>query len=160
MRPKNKMAKPKRGPSAYNTPYDEFPDDLSLLPPYSWIFLLEIMLLMLGGAILTSMIADNYFPSFHALGFIGIVFASFCISTPNFMIAYGYNKGVIPIQLLSLLYIVGAIPHFFFEYPLFSLIPMVSGILVFWITTTTKFKILVYDRKKMGIWRREQLEKK
>lgn len=44
------MSKTKeRGPSAYNTAYDEFPEDLGFFPPYMFLWLLQIMLMLMGG---------------------------------------------------------------------------------------------------------------
>jgi len=113
----------------------------------------------MGGGVLVSMSTANFFRQEPMLSIVGILAITFCITTPNFMIAYGNGKGVAPLQLLCIFYVVAAISNFFFEHTFLALFPFTCGILAFWITTTTKFKILVYDRKKMGIWRREQLEK-
>ncbi len=152
--------KKERGPSAYNTPYDELPEYFAVFSPYTWLWLIEIMLMLIGGTILVSLISDNFLPSMSpAFGFIMVVFGSLCISIPNFMLAYGYNQGVLILQLLCLIYIVGAVPHFFFDYPLFSLLPLFCGIFVLWIINTEKFKVFVFHRVKMGEWKRDQLEK-
>ena len=149
----------KRGPSDYNTAYDEFPDDLSIFPPYMSLCLLEIMLMLAGGAGLTILTHTNFFPSIPMLVVISGLFITFYISTANFMIAYGYAKWVVPLQVLCVIYIIGAIPHFFYEHPLLALIPFMAGALSLWITMSDQFRLLLYDRIKAGEWRRDQLEK-
>ncbi len=150
----------KRGPSAYNTPYDELPEYFAIFSPYTWLWLVEIMLMMLGGSLLVGMIADNFFPFAPIeLEFLGLVLFSLAISTPNFMLAYGYSRGIIFLQLLAAIYVVASIPNFFFDYAWLALFPFICGSLVFWITTTEKFRVFVLHRMKMGEWKREQLEK-
>ncbi len=148
-----------RGPSAYNTPYDELPEYFAVFSPYTWLWLVEILLMMIGGGVLVSITAANFFPSVPVAGVIGVVMATICFSIPNAMLNYGYNRGVFLLQVLCAFYIVSAIPNFFFDYGWLALFPFIFGFLVFWITATEKFRVFVLHRVKMGEWRRDQLEK-
>ena len=151
--------KQKRGPSAYNTAYDEFPDDLSIFPPYMSLWIVQIMLMLAGGAILIVLTFHNFISFSPVPVVVTGVFISLYISTANFMIIYGYATWIIPLQVLSVIYTVAAIPHFFYEHPLLALIPFTAGALSMWITMSDQFRLLLYDRVKAGEWRRDQLEK-
>jgi hypothetical protein len=153
------MAKPKRGPSAYNTPYDELPEYFAIFSPYTWLWLLEILLLLLGGAILLVIITTAYLPFSPKIYFLGVVIGGGSVSILNALLAYGYDKSVLFIQLLCLTYIMISLPNLFLIQPFMSLFPIFSAALVLWITTTQKFRVFVLHRVKMGAWRREQLEK-
>jgi hypothetical protein len=149
-----------RGPSAYNTPYDEFPDDLSFFPPHMFLWISQIMLTILGGAVLISMVANNFLPKeIYWGGFAGGNLLAIYITACNARIAYGYVKWVTPIQVLCVLYIVAAIPNFFYEHALMALIPIVAAATALWITVSDKGALFLYHRVRLGEWRRDQLEK-
>ena len=148
-----------RGPSAYNTALDELPEYFALFSPWMWVWLLEIMLMLVGGGALTTIVAFFYFPSNPEFYFFGIFAGTILISIPNFMLVQGKEKGIFFLKILCLIYIIAATPNFFLEAPLISFIPIASGVLAYWITTTEKFRAFVLHRKKMTAWSREQLEK-
>ncbi len=145
----------------YNIPYNEgqLPQYFAILSSYVWIIIVEILLMILGGALLLSIFTTNYFISSIEAYLLGLVTVVFCISTPNFMLASGYSRGVLFLQLLCVVYIVASALHFLADTSLISLFPFLCGALSLWITTTIKFKVFVIHRIKIGEWRREQSNK-
>lgn len=105
------------------------------------------------------MLARNFSPTIPWASLAGGVFLAMYISTANFMIAYARIKWVIPLQALCIFYIIAAIPHFFYEYPIVAFIPIVAGAISLWITMSDQFRLFLYHRVKLGEWRRDQLEK-
>jgi len=160
MKNKTNMSSVKeRGPSAYNTAYDELPEYFSIFPPHMWLFLVEIVLMMLGGAMLvatTVMVYFSFTPEFYF--FVLILFTGFMV-VPNFMIVYGHAKGILYLRYLCVFYFVYSLVSVFLDFSYSALISIFVGLVVYWITTTQKFRLLAFQRIKMGEWRREQLEK-
>lgn len=149
----------KHGSSAYNTAYDELPEFFALFSPYTWLWIIEIVLMMLGGGMFVSIFGHGFIMTNPKITYGMTIVVTLLMSVPNLLVVYGLSIGVRLLRALCVFYILGAVIGFLLGDSILSVLLFISGFLVYWITVTEKFRIFMLHRVKVGVWRREQLEK-
>jgi len=141
----------------------DLPEFFALFSPHTWLWLVEIFLTILGGAMLVFALHLFFELSSPLLLYISILLITvISLGVPNLLIVSGKNTlGIKYLQIISKLHIVIASLLLFQGVPIayLSVVVIASALLVIWITRTIRFQVFALHRKKMADWGRERIKK-
>lgn len=140
----------------------DLPEFFSIFPPWFWLWLIEIALMMAIGGVFHSLLMIILSLELKTFYLTMVMTCCVTVIIPNALINHGKNiLGIRLLQTICLLYILAssAIAIQKSEHFILSLIiTSMSGLVIF-ITKTIAFQTMALHRKKMAEWGRERIKK-